>query len=89
MAKGTKYVSKHADEQGIIHWSAQENSIWSTLISRQLSYIKGKACDEYFEGLEKLQLPMDKIPQLDDVSTVLKETTGWQCHAVSALIGFG
>lgn len=87
--KSTKYVSKHADEQGIIHWSAQENKIWNTLISRQLSHIKNKACDEYFVGLEKLQLPMDKIPQLGDVSKVLQETTGWQCYPVPALIGFG
>lgn len=89
MAKGTKYVSKHADENGIIHWSEQENKIWETLITRQLSCISNKACYEYFDGLEKLQLPMDKIPQLDDVSKVLKETTGWQCHPVPALIGFG
>ena len=89
MAKGTKYVSKQPDEQGIIHWSAQENKIWNTLITRQLSYIKGKACDEYFVGLDKLQLPLDKIPQLDDVSKVLQQTTGWQCYPVPALIGFG
>jgi len=89
MAKGTKYVSRHADEQGIIHWTAKENKVWNTLISRQLSHIKDKACDEYFEGLKKLKLPMDKIPQLGDVSKVLKETTGWQCHPVPALIGFG
>jgi phenylalanine-4-hydroxylase len=89
MAKSTKYVSKHADEAGIIQWSAQEDKIWNTLITRQLSHIKGKACDEYFEGLEKLQLPTDKIPQLGDVSKVLKATTGWECYPVPALIGFG
>ena len=32
---------------------------------------------------------MDKIPQLGDVSKVLEATTGWQCHPVPALIGFG
>lgn len=89
MSKGTKYVSKHADENGIIHWSEQENKIWNTLMTRQLSHIKNKACDEYFDGLEKLQLPIDRIPQLGDVSKVLQATTGWQCHPVPALIGFG
>lgn len=89
ISKGTKYVSKHADESGIIHWSAQENKIWNTLITRQLSHIDNKACDEYFEGLEKLQLPTDTIPQLAEVSKVLQATTGWQCHPVPALIGFG
>jgi len=89
MAKHTKYVSKHADEQGVITWTAQENKIWQTLITRQLAHIKDKACDEYIDGLAKLQLPTDKIPQLEDVSKVLRDTTGWECHPVPALIGFG
>lgn len=89
MSKGTKYVSKHADENGIIHWSKQEHKIWNILMTRQLSHIQNKACDEYFAGLDKLKLPTDRIPQLNDVSKVLQATTGWQCHPVPALIGFG
>ncbi|MCJ8295491.1 MAG: phenylalanine 4-monooxygenase [Colwellia sp.] len=89
MAKGTKYISKVPDEQGIIEWSAEENSIWQELFARQLACIKDKACDEYHDGLAKLNLPTDRIPQLDDVSQVLKSTTGWQCYPVPALIGFG
>lgn len=89
MTKGTKYVSKIPDEQGIIQWSDEENNIWQELITRQLSCIKDKACDEYFIGLEKLNLPTNRIPQLGEVSKVLKETTGWECYPVPALIGFG
>ncbi len=89
MAKHTKYVAKHADEQGFITWTAQENKVWQTLITRQLAHIQDKACDEYIDGLAKLELPTDRIPQLKDVSKVLCETTGWQCQPVPALIGFG
>ncbi|MBL4910923.1 MAG: phenylalanine 4-monooxygenase [Alteromonadaceae bacterium] len=89
MTKATNYVSRHADENGIIHWSDEENKIWHELITRQLSCIKDKACNEYFDGLAKLNLPLDRIPQLNDVSAVLKATTGWQCEPVPALIGFG
>lgn len=89
MAKGTKYVSKTPDEQGNIQWSDEENVIWKELITRQLVCIKDKACDEYHEGLAKLNLPLDRVPQLSAVSEVLKSTTGWECHAVPALIGFG
>ncbi len=89
MGKATKYVSKDADENGIIHWTEEENSTWQALIERQLKCIKGKACDEYLLGLEKIQLPTDRIPQLEEVSKVLRETTGWQCEQVPALIGFG
>jgi len=89
MSKTTNYVSREPDENGIIHWSDEENQIWHELVTRQLKCIKEKACDEYFVGLEKLNLPLDHIPQLNDISTVLKEATGWQCEPVPALIGFG
>ena len=89
MAKGTKYVSRVPNEQGIIQWSEEENKVWQELVTRQLSCIKDKACDEYFVGLDKLNLPKDRIPQLGEVSQVLKATTGWECYPVPALIGFG
>ena len=89
MAKATKYVSKACDESGIIHWTEQENKTWQALITRQLACIKGKACDEYLAGLSLLNLPHDRVPQLAEVSEVLIKSTGWQCHQVPALIGFG
>lgn len=89
MGKATKYVSKEADENGFIHWTEEENSTWQALIERQLECIKGKACDEYLLGLEKLNLPKTHVPQLEDISAVLRETTGWECAQVPALIGFG
>ncbi|GHF98327.1 phenylalanine 4-monooxygenase [Thalassotalea marina] len=89
MAKSTNYVSHQPDENGFIHWSDEENKIWHDLISRQLSCIDGAACDEYIEGLQKLNLPMDRVPQLEEVSEVLRKETGWQCEPVPALIGFG
>jgi phenylalanine-4-hydroxylase len=89
MAKATKYVSREPDENGFIDWTDEENSTWGELLKRQLDCLKGKACDEFNLGLEFLQLPTDRIPQLDEVSQVLKKTTGWQCEPVPALIGFG
>ena len=89
MGKATKYVSKQADENGLIHWTDEENETWQALITRQLKCVEGKACDEYMHGLEKLNLPNDRVPQLEEVSKVLRVETGWECAAVPALIGFG
>lgn len=89
MTKATSYVSKLGDENGIIAWTEQENSIWEKLYTRQIACIKDKACDEFILGLEQLKLPEHRIPQLQEVSDVLLKTTGWQCHPVPALIGFG
>ncbi|WP_434361465.1 phenylalanine 4-monooxygenase [Parasalinivibrio latis] len=88
MAKGSRYQSKSLDKNGIISWSESENEIWRQLLSRQMNVIQGKACEEYLDGLLKLDLPLDRAPQLGDVSKVLQETTGWQCEPVEALIDF-
>jgi phenylalanine-4-hydroxylase len=88
MGKETKYISRTSDENDYINWSDAENDIWSRLIKRQLKCIESKACDEFMEGLTKLNLPLDRIPQLKDVSAVLKENTGWECAEVPALISF-
>lgn len=88
MTKATSYVSKLGDENGIIAWTEEENSIWGKLYTRQIACIKDKACDEFIIGLEKLNLPQDRIPQLSEVSDVLRAATGWQCYPVPALIGF-
>jgi len=89
MAKATNYISKVPDEQGFIEWSNEENQIWNELITRQLKNIKQTACNEYLAGLEKVNFSEDRIPQLNEISDVLKATTGWQCEPVPALIGFG
>lgn len=89
MAKSTKYISKTPDRDGNIAWTKEENEIWQELISRQLSIVEDTACKEYIEGLNKLNLPTDRIPQLNEVSSVLQATTGWCCEPVPALIGFG
>ncbi len=88
MGKSSQYVSHQPDEDGFIQWSDEENSIWHDLITRQLTCMPGNACDEYLAGLDALQLPLDRVPQLEEVSAVLRQHTGWECAAVPALISF-
>ncbi len=86
--KLSQYVSREPDENGLIAWSDEENSIWHDLIERQLTIISGKACDEYMAGYKLLNLPQDRIPQLGEINKVLASTTGWQVTPVPALIPF-
>ncbi|MGX5914251.1 phenylalanine 4-monooxygenase [Aliidiomarina sp. Khilg15.8] len=86
--KQTQYVSREPDENGIIHWSDEENAVWHDLVARQLKLMPGKACDEYMRGLDLIDLPLDRIPQLGEINKVLSETTGWQVAQVPALIPF-
>lgn len=88
MSKTSKYVSKASDANGIIAWTDEENSNWAALMQRQLACIEGKACAEYMAGLDRLNLSRDRIPQLHEVNAVLKQSTGWECAEVPALISF-
>jgi phenylalanine-4-hydroxylase len=88
MGKGTKYVSKHPDASGHIEWTRDENEVWGALVERQLKCIKGKACDEYMHGLDLLNFPKDRVPQLEEINKVLRQTSGWEVYPVPALIPF-
>ena len=83
-----KYVSNPVDEKGYVNWSDEEHAIWRDLVSRQLALVEARACKEYLSGLEMLDLPLDRVPQLPDINRVLQAQTGWQVVPVPALISF-
>ncbi|SON53392.1 phenylalanine 4-monooxygenase [Vibrio tapetis] len=88
MAANTLYVAKKPDTQGSFHWTKDENQTWKQLVTRQIHNVQNKACDEYLSGLEMLNLPVDRVPQLHDINRVLEPCTGWRCKGVPALISF-
>ncbi len=88
MKQQTEYIARQPDSAGNIDYSDAENAIWKTLITRQMACIQDAACDEFLSGLELLDLPDDRIPQLREVDRVLEPATGWKTAAVPALIGF-
>jgi len=88
MGKSTQYVAREADASGLVHYSDDEHRIWHELYARQEQAIAGCACDEFMHGLELLRLPRDRVPQLAEVSKVLKRETGWEVAYVPALIPF-
>jgi phenylalanine-4-hydroxylase len=88
MLKNIAYTSHKPDENGRVNWSREENTVWAALLEKQSGLLKGRACDEYLHGLELLNLPSDRVPQLAEISAVLKKATGWQVKQVPSLINF-
>lgn len=84
----TRYVAREPDAAGVIHYPEDDHAVWHTLIERQLKLVEGRACQAYLDGIERLQLPHEHIPQLADINRVLHASTGWQVAAVPALIPF-
>ena len=86
--KNSKYVSRQPDEDGLIAYSAEENAIWHDLITRQIPLLPGRACKPWIGALSEMNFPMERVPQLGEVSAVLQKHTGWSVAPVPALIGF-
>lgn len=88
MTAKTQYVAKQANTDGELHWTSDENQVWEKLVTRQWGNVRSKACDEYLSGLDILDLPTNRVPQLNDINRVLEPCSGWRCKGVPALISF-
>jgi phenylalanine-4-hydroxylase len=67
-------------------YTDDEQSNWKFLFDRQMKLLPNRACDEYMEGAEKLNLSPDKIPYLKELSLIFNKTTGWKVARVPGLI---
>jgi len=63
-----------------------EHLTWQKLIKKQSKLCPERACREFLEGLEKLELPKDQIPTLQSVSSKIKKQTGWELIRVDGLV---
>ena len=86
--KDTPYIAKQADKEGYVSYSDDEQAIWKELFERQIQIVQNRGCDEYLEGIDKLGLKADHIPQVPEVNKNLSKVTGWEIAPVSALINF-
>ena len=71
------------------HWErygATEHGTWRTLYERQAQILKGRACTEFLDGLEKLSLGAGGIPDFNRLSDDLEKLTGWRVVAVPSLV---
>ncbi|NVJ50560.1 MAG: phenylalanine 4-monooxygenase [Gammaproteobacteria bacterium] len=84
----TQYTAKATDGAGWVRYDDIEDDTWAFLYARQMELIKGRACQEYEQGLRVLGLNDKQVPQLPDVNRALMNATGWQVEAVPALIPF-
>jgi phenylalanine-4-hydroxylase len=86
--KTSSYVAKPLDAAGNVAYTQEENQLWQTLITRQRPLLENRACKEFINGLDVLNLPTDRIPQCHEVSEALLKITGFQLEPVPALIPF-
>ena len=63
-----------------------EHAMWRALFGRQGEVLAGRAAPEFLDGLAKLGLGGDRIPEFDRLSDKLMKLTGWRVVAVPSLV---
>lgn len=88
MPKSTKYIAKIPNDAGYIAYTPDEDAVWRDLYAAQEAAVEAHMAQPYLQGLRKLEMPKERVPQCPDISAILKRETGWQVAPVPALIGF-
>jgi phenylalanine-4-hydroxylase len=73
-------------DQGWEGLTPQEHGVWRTLFERQASLLQGRATPEFLDGVRRLSIAADGIPDFRRLSDVLGRQTGWQIVAVPGLV---
>ena len=70
------------------NYSTEDHELWHFLCDRQKPLLKNRACNEYQQALETLNIVTagDGIPDMRRVSDILEKTTGWKLVTVPGLI---
>ena len=87
MAKlGPALSSDFSFEQNWENYSEEEHAIWRLLFERQQRLLADRACHEFLDGLSRLGVAADGIPDFRRLSDVLDAATGWRIVAVPGLV---
>ena len=73
-------------DQGWDSYTTEQHSVWKTLYERQSHLLPDLACDAFVEGMSRLPMSADCIPNFEELSETLHKATGWQIVAVPGLV---
>ena len=89
LAAGSAATPQRADwtvDQGWTQYTEAQHAVWKTLYERQTRLLPGLACDDFVQGMQKLPMSAERIPNFDELSQTLDKATGWQIVAVPGLV---
>ena len=67
-------------------YSAEEHDRWDRLAARQRRLLPGRACREYLDALDALELSASGVPDFERLSDRLERISGWRVVPVADLV---
>jgi phenylalanine-4-hydroxylase len=68
------------------HYTVEDHATWRTLYSRLERLLPDYACPEFVDGMYRLDIGRDAIPEFTELSRRLGALTGWSVVAVPGLV---
>lgn len=81
----SKMAPDYTVRQQMSDYSAAEQTRWLRLVERQLALIPGRACDEFINAVNALDMRRG-IPDFAEVNVALKAATNWTLVGVPGLL---
>jgi phenylalanine-4-hydroxylase len=76
----------HLVDQNFEAYQEADHETWRVLAGRQREILKGRIADQFLEGLDRLGIGEEGIPDFSVMNRTLKAATGWEVVAVPGLI---
>ncbi|GAB3032251.1 phenylalanine 4-monooxygenase [Oleiagrimonas citrea] len=73
-------------EQPWDDYSSVDHHVWGELFARQREVLAGRACQEFLDSQNVLQMTADAIPKFSELNPILREATGWELVGVEGLL---
>ena len=73
-------------DQGWDGYTAEDHGVWRTLYERQTKLLPGRACAAFVDGMQRLPIGPEQIPDFRRVNDILARQTGWTIVAVPGLV---
>ncbi|MDA3913362.1 phenylalanine 4-monooxygenase [Oleiagrimonas sp.] len=67
-------------------YTKTDHQVWGQLFARQREVLPGRACQEFLDSQNALQMTAEAIPKFSDLNPILKATTGWELVGVEGLL---
>jgi phenylalanine-4-hydroxylase len=67
-------------------YSATDHQVWGQLFRRQRALLEGRACREFLDALDALEMRDAQIPKFEELNKHLQRTTGWKLIGVEGLL---
>ncbi|GAA3201658.1 phenylalanine 4-monooxygenase [Actinocorallia longicatena] len=68
------------------HYTAEEQEVWRIVSAELKAKHETYACREYLDAKDRLRLPADRVPQLEEVSGLLEPLTGYRYLPAAGLV---